>query len=493
MKTNKFLSLALSLFAAITIVSCVEDDDFSVPNSFGNEENMALNLLLANATEVDMTYVKALYNSDPNGDNDYSDAIPFKVENDIYVKGYVSSSDQTGNFFKEFFIQDSPENPTQALKVILEKVDSYNQFNKGREVYINLKGLFIGEERTGNGIITIGGDTEFDQYGGTVTRVNQNQIEMSLLRSQTTEEIIPLNVTFSQITDQHVGLFVQVNDVEFAADLNGERYFDAIQVFDTQRTMQVCDGFNLSTFPLETSSFASFKEVLLPTGNGTIKAVVNKTFDGSTHVLAINQLEDVNMEGERCTLLDINDFSVVFEENFESMSTNTTVSGNGWTAYAEAGAYNWRVLTTSDNGNPGPGNQIASMGAYNSGVVSNIAWLVSPVINLDTQDAEFINFQSSNSFSDDSELELLISTDWDGTQAGIATAIWSPLQGNIVSDNQHYQDWVDSGMINLSSYSGNAYIAFKYIGGDNSGSNPPNTSTTDGTYEIDNFKVLTQN
>ena len=46
MKTNKILAIILSMFFAIAITSCVEDDDFSVPNSFGQEENKALNTLL---------------------------------------------------------------------------------------------------------------------------------------------------------------------------------------------------------------------------------------------------------------------------------------------------------------------------------------------------------------------------------------------------------------------------------------------------------------
>jgi len=491
MKTTKFLKIALGLIVTFAMVSCVQDDDYTVPSSLGNEENAAIANLIATGIEVDMDFVKGLYDSDPDNDPNTNDAIPYEVVDDWYIIGYVSSSDQTGNFFKEFYIQDSPNNPTGGLKIILEQVDTYNQFNKGRQVYVNLKGTFIGEERVGNGIYTIGGGTEFDFFGGTVTRLNINQIGINLFRSGLTEEIVPLNVTFSEISDQHVGLFVQVDGVEFDEDLNGLRYFDPTQVYDTQRTMQVCEGFGYSVLSLETSSFATFKAELLPTGNGTIKAVVNKTFDGATHVLALNDVADVDIDSDtRCTPLNLADFSIVFEETFESMTTGATVSGNGWTAYAETGTYNWRVLNSTDSGNQ---SKVASMGAYNSGVISNITWLISPVIDVDAQDFEFVRFETSNSFSDESELELLISTDWDGTTAGVATATWTALPGNIVSDDTYYQDWVDSGLIDLSSYSGNAYIAFKYIGGDNSGSNPPNTGTIDGTYEMDNFTVLVEN
>ena len=482
MKTNKILTLFTILAISFAFTSCVQDDDYTIPSSLGDEENEALTNMLATATEVDLAYVKALYNE--NG----AETVPFYVENDIYVKGYVSSSDKSGNFFKEFYMQDAPSGPTGALKIVLDQVDTYNQYNKGRELYISLKGLQIGEERVGNGIITIGGGTEFDQYGGTVTRINENQIRTSLLRSEVTEEITPLVVTFSSLTDDHVGVFVQVDGVEFADNLDGKRYFDPVQVYDTQRTLQSCSGFTYSNMSLETSSFANFKEHLLPTGNGTIKGIVNKTFDGSTRILALNTVEDVDLEGSRCSTLDPADFSDIFVEDFESMTTYTTVSGNGWTAYAEEGSYNWRALTTSDSGNPGPGNVIASMGAYNSNSPSNIAWLISPSIDLDAQDFEFINFQSSNSFSDNSELQVLISTDWDGTTANVASATWTTLSdATVVSSGDYYQDWIDSGLVNLSSYSGTAYVAFKYIGGDDG------SDDIDGTFEIDNYKVLAEN
>ena len=425
-KTNKFLTLLL--VATFAITSCVQDDDYTVPSSLGQEENAKLEALLATATEISIQDVKDMYQGDESIE---------QISNDIYVKGYVTSSDQTGNFFKEFFIQDSPSNATTGLKVILNQVDSYNQFNFGREIYINLKGLYIGEERVGNGVITIGGSTETDSFGTTVESLNENQIASNILRSKNTMEITPNVVKFSQISETYLGLLVSVENAEFADNLAGKRYFDPVEVFDTSRTLQACEGFAYSQFQLETSSFASFKEELLPEGNGTITAVVSKTFDGSSLILVINSTDDVVMNDSRCSLLDINDFSVIFEEDFESMTANQSVTGNGWTNFAEAGTFTWRVRTSNDNQNSG--SKIATMGAFNSNSASNIAWLISPVIDFDAQDSQFANFISSNSFSDNSELELLISTDWDGTTGGISTATWEALPGNIVDDSEFFK------------------------------------------------------
>ena len=152
MKTSKIIILILAFVSSISFTSCVEEGNFEVPTSLGTEENEALNKLLTEATngsfsEISIANLKGLL---VNGQ-------VTQITSDIYVKGYVTSSDQTGNFFKEFFIQDAPTNATAAIKVVTEFVDSYNKFNIGREVYIRLKGLYIGEVRTGDGVTAIGG------------------------------------------------------------------------------------------------------------------------------------------------------------------------------------------------------------------------------------------------------------------------------------------------------------------------------------------------
>jgi len=152
MKNIKTFRLLTLLFLLVTFNSCVEDDDYSIPTSIGLEENQSLNLLLdeINSNEVDLLTIGQVKNLFVSGQ-------AVNIESSIAVKGYVVSSDLTGNFYKEFYIQDEPSNPTAGLKVVINQVDSYNQFNIGREVYIRLQNLYIGETNSGDGVITIGG------------------------------------------------------------------------------------------------------------------------------------------------------------------------------------------------------------------------------------------------------------------------------------------------------------------------------------------------
>ncbi len=473
MKINNLFTVLYVLLISITFTSCVEDDEYTVPSSLYDEENEAVANLISNATQVSFADVKAMYNNDPNDDGNNNDALPFLVENDIYIKGYVTSSDQTGNFYKELFIQDSIENPSSGLKIILNQVDTYNQFNKGREVYVNLKGLQIGEERTGNNVYTIGGGIETDQYGSTVTSLGVNQIKTHLFRSPDSYDLVPLELKFSEITDQHIGLYVIVGDAEFEDDLNGLRYFDPMEDFDTQRTMQACSGFEYITFPLETSSFATFKEELLPTGNGTIKAVVSKTYDASSLILALNTTEDVQMEDQRCSLA-----VSLFQETFDDATDNTILDTAGWLNIAQAGSVLWTEQIYGGNG-------YAEFSPYGSGEDSNIAWLIAPAFDFDTNEGEVLTFQTEHAYPDvgHEPLQVLISTDFDGNPANITAANWEALDFEVsyIVDFGTWYNFTTSGEIDLSSYTGTAHIAFVYTGSD--------TADQNMTLHIDNIGI----
>ncbi len=462
-KAIKSLKFILVLIASVAITSCVQDDDYTIPSSLGDEENKVLEELLLTGNEISFETVKAMYT-----EGDFIEP----VDTNDYVKGYVTSSDQTGNFFKEFFIQDSPTNPTSGLKIILNQVDTYNQFNLGREVYISLQDLHIGEERVGNGVITIGGGTETDQFGTTVTSLNEIQIRQKVLRSSVTETITPLNLGLTAINGDHVGLLVTVDNVEFADDLAGENYFDPTEVFDTQRILQDCSGFTYPQFILETSSFSSFKNEPLPILNGSITAVVSKTFDGASLVLALNTIDDVNMENPRCTLLDIEDFEVIFEEGFDN-------SLGAWEVINTLGTNEWYASSYSGEG-------YVRGSAYDDDItLEMISWLISPSIDFDANENERLILQVADAFSNGQPLKAYYSNDYttgsnpdDATWTEIGASEIAALPENTGFFNNVYDE---TGLIDISMITGNAVLAFVYDSDD---------ATISSTIDLSNVQIL---
>ncbi len=469
MKTNKIIILLLAFVTSISFTSCVEDGDFTVPQALGTEENAAVeqikkDIAAGTVSEISVANLKGLF---VNGQ-------VTEITSDIVVKGYVTSSDVSGNFYKEFFIQDQAQNPTAAIKVVTELTDTYNKFNVGREVYIRLKGLFIGETRSGDGVIAVGGSK--NDTGDEVENLSLNQTDNFLFRSGTTETIVPLDVKFSQINNNHVGMFVKVSDAHFPTSLVGKTYVDANDRFDTQRNLESCDGFGFSNFILETSAFASFKFSVIPAGGGSISAVVSKTFNGSDLVLALNKVEDVDMNGTRCTPLNIADFTVVVDQDFDTGTDNTNLNFPNWVNFAETGSELWTEQVFSGNG-------YAEFSAFRTNDNVNVGWLVSPSVDMSMHSQVFVNFMLAQHHldSDQNTLEVFVSTDFDGTNVTAAT--WQPINANIPNMSSSWYAFQDGGLIDLSSYTGTLYVGFKYVG---SGTD----STLDGAYMIDDFKIL---
>ena len=469
MKKIKFRTFAAVIITCLVTVACVQDDDFTIPSSIGNEENENLTNLLSRieAGEVQLITIdqlKAQFISDDEAT---------EITSEIAVKGYVSSSDATGNFYKEFFIQDAAEDATSAIKISLNQVDSYNQFNMGREVYIYLKDLYLGEANGGDGVYTIGGDMNSD---GEVEALTANEVPMYLFRSENSYTIVPKVV--SALSSNDVGIFVTLNDVEFTTSGVGQPYVSPTDDYDTQRTIQRCTGFNYSTFLMETSAFASFKNEILPSGGGSISGIVSKDYYGDNLVLALNTSDDVLMDGSRCELLDINDFTEIISEDFQSAIHNTNLDFPGWTNFAEEGAWVWRERVYSGNG-------YTEFSTYNSPDDVNIAWLISPGVDLDAQENEFLNFKMAQHHlqSDLNTAEVFISTDFDGSN--VLGATWISVSANLPSQSNSWYQFVDSGLIDLSSYSGTLHVAFKVTG---SGTD----QTLDGAYQLDDFTILGQ-
>ena len=211
-----------------------------------------------------------------------------------------------------------------------------------------------------------------------------------------------------------------------------------------------------------------------------------KNYFGDADVFVINQLSDIDFAGEdeRCDPIEISCGNVnssgsnnLFSEDFENLPSSGLISGNGWTNYIESGTEGWESFS-SGSGSASIGVS-ARVGSYRSGDDSSVAWLISPAIDIANNSGVTLKFKSSNSFADSSDMKVLGSTDWDGTETGIATATWGVIKdAYVVSDSDFYVEWFDSGIVDLSCVEGDTlHFAFKYTGS--------GESEYDGTFEID--------
>lgn len=169
-------------------------------------------------------------------------------------------------------------------------------------------------------------------------------------------------------------------------------------------------------------------------------------------------------------------------EDFESgAADNSVLQITGWQNEPTQGTAVWKNQIYS-------GNTYAEFSSFQSGEAVNVGWLIGPSLNMDTQEGEVLSFAVSQSYvsSTANKLEVLISTDYDGNVSNIATATWQPLNADIPGTDATYFEFQDSGDIDLSTYTGTAYLAFKVTGSGND-------TNLDGSYQIDNVKITYQN
>ena len=439
--------ISIISFITLFVFSCVQDDDYSVPQSVGQEENQKLVELLNEIENgsADLMTISEVKNLFVNGEVN-------EIESNLVVKGYVSSSDFTGNFYKEFYIQDEIENPTAGIKVSINQVDSYNQFNVGREVYIKLQGLYVGETNSGDGVIAIGsgGNAAVDE----ISEISENRASDCVLRSSNSFSLVPLALNLSDINDNHIGIYVSALSAQFSPGLDGLTYVDPDEDYDTQRDLESC--VDSGTLKLETSAFSNFNDSMLPTeGSGTITGIITRDYFGDNRVMMLNTKDDVNFDSSRCDPLFADEFS----------SNNL----DNWTVVSVSGEQEWEI---TPYGNPAPSAKISG---YSGGSNANEDWLITSTIDLSTLSTVTLNFQSVVRYNGPS-LEVYASSDYSGGDP-TSDGNWTELSVTLDTDSSSWSSWTDSGNIDLSSYAGgNVYIAFKYV----------STSSASATYEIDN-------
>ncbi|QMU63514.1 MAG: hypothetical protein GKR88_03970 [Flavobacteriaceae bacterium] len=471
MKTNTILKTFLYIAFISISISCVKDGDFETPN-------VSIQEPVVTGTETTFNAVLAAYNQAiANG------AAFVTFDQDIYITGYVISSDRAGNFFEELIIQNKTDDsnpaadPRLGLKIELNVASLFQTYQIGRKIYVKLNGLSAGMS---NGVLTLGKGSDLDQ-------IQPYEYQNFILRSSEVATLTPKVSTITALTTADQNTLIQLDNIQFFRDQLALTYAgEASDQFDGFRTLENCTG--NTTISLQTSTFADFKSIRVNQNKGSIQGIFSRDFGNDFNVFVVNSLSDINFtDTNRCDPIELNcglaaaeGSNTLFEDNFETQATFTPISGNGWTNFIQEGTKAWEAY--SSGGSNASLGISARIGSFRSGDASSIAWLISPQINFDAQTGETLTFQTSNSFADGSTLELLFSMDWDGTTANITSATWGILPAAyITQDTDSFASWFSSGIADLSCATGNIYIAFRYKGSGDEG--------FDGTYELDNIKI----
>ncbi|KQC34482.1 hypothetical protein AAU57_03310 [Nonlabens sp. YIK11] len=464
------------LFAFLAVVaisfSCVEDDDFAIPDL--NEVVVEAPAGTANLTTIINQYENTFGGQDP-------EPITFD-ETDGFVEGYVVSSDEGGNYFKELVIQNAPENPTVGVNVQADLSPLFTRFNFGRKVYIKLDGLTLGES---NGVYTLG-------IGEDLERIFASEVLNTILRDEETATIVPKQISLSEVSESLENQWVRVSNVQFLDSELGKTFAtERGDTFDGDRLIQTCEDFFATPLVFQTSTFADFKSIRVPEGSGSIDGLILRDFRDEFFVLKANAPSNFDFDPTTRCEFDVvacgtangPGANTLIDEDFNGGVNNTATMPAGWTNYVQAGTVQWESYFDGDRNSPA-----TRATTFRSGDDSSIAWLITPQIDFDAQTGEVLNFFTSNDFADASTLEVLFSNDWDGTPAGVETATWSALaDATVVPNSEFFRNFVSSGNVSLDCVDGTGAIAFKYTGNEADGGG--NSGAANGGYQLDDVTI----
>ncbi|AXG68640.1 hypothetical protein KORDIASMS9_00856 [Kordia sp. SMS9] len=465
MKANKIFSLIAVFTIGLGITSCVQDDEFAIPNG-------------TTAVDPGLTATSTFQNMVARYQQAVGDGEEIAViatdEAEIIIEGYVVSSDKAGNFFEELVVQNKKDasnpdaDPRLGFRVDINQAALSNSYEFGRKIYIKMNGLAIGVE---NGVYAIG-----IPNGNDIDQIQPFELENFVVRGTEVAQITPKVTTIGELTSADENTFVQFESVQFSRNDLGLTYAgEASDNFDGFRTIEECD--NSGLIALQTSTFADFKSLTIDENKGTIQGVFTRDFGDDTNVLVINTLTDINFtETVRCdpNLLEcegpVSSATTIFEEDFQSITNEAQLDALGWTNINVSGGSE-RYEDSSFSG-----DTYMKISAFGTGESPLEAWLVTPAINLDATTQEELSFEISANFETGTILEAFITNAYTGDPL---TTEWTVLDANIPVGGSGFGSFVGSN-INISCLDGDVHVAFKYLGADGG---------AETRYHIDDVKV----
>lgn len=444
MKNYKLIVTTLIL---ATFSSCVNSDEFGVPN-LSNEC-----VTIAKTKEVsDITTLAT------------ATTVPYTTSETVvdYIEAYVTSSDEGGNFYKSISMMS-----LDGLKGFSMPVDNYNlytEFEPGRKVTIKLdKNRYFNKQ---HGSTVIG-----SSYNAGVGRISGVEYKNVILRScDDVDEIsIVKNLTIAQAkNDQYLNMLIEFDAVQFTDASVGKKYFDAtLNSIGGATNHEITDQFGNKVI-VRVSEFAVFASNAVPSKNGKIRGVMTKY--NSDYQFMIRTLKDVDLTNDR---LDIDLYppivgtALVYDTTLnEPFTSYTTTNQQIFPKYindAAVGSRYWQVKTFS-------GNKYIQMSSFGGTPEANRSLFIVPV-NMTT--ANTLSFKTKDGFNNGAVLKVYYTTNYvPGTQISSATlnnitSSFTIASGTVTG---YATNFTNSGTYTIpASVTGNGFFVFEYVGNGSGG------------------------
>ena len=185
MSATKYI---LAIAAALMLVGCYED--FDTP---------AVDPTVQLTPTHTIAEFKAMFNERGGA---------FDITDDIIISGKVTTSDETGNFYKNMYIQDA----TGGIELRIGKSGLYNDYKLGQTLYVKANGLRMGSY---GGMVNLGG-TIPENYDYETSYIEPQAVnDLVIKKGEKGERVQPLDLSNGQIPVSSYGKWVRFENAEF--------------------------------------------------------------------------------------------------------------------------------------------------------------------------------------------------------------------------------------------------------------------------------------
>lgn len=303
------------------------------------------------------------------------------ISHEVVISGIVVMDDKSGNYYNKIVIQDE----TGGIEILLDQNNLYNDYPLGRKVYINCKGLFLGDN---------GGNPQLGYTPDATAKLSAIPallIEDFVVKASYPHTIIPDTFTLEELSSPDLmkpllNTLIAVKDVEFTEDCTRIPYARPAGVASaTNLSIQDCTG---NTIIMRNSGYANFQPYLTPAGNGVLTGIYTR-FD-LTPQIYIRDTGDVHFYNSRCDGVVPPDAAWVSIDSIRNLYAGTTLT---------LGAYKIRGVVISDreNGNVANGTVVLQGGDDDKGMLlyygSAVAYALGDSLEVDIEGATLKEFQ----------------------------------------------------------------------------------------------------
>ncbi len=199
------------------------------------------------------------------------------VTQDLIICGVVTTSDESGNFYRSFFIEEDGA----GVEVLGGLWDLYRPYPLGRRVTVHLRGLAVGRRF---GVVQIGrmpatGDYAVDYIGSRVL------LDAHVARGAVESPPEPLTVQLSELTRERCGTLVRIEHLTPVDEPTPDR------VWSGYRTFADADDRRIVVYP---SSYARFAASRVPDGPLALTGILQYGQAGTAGETFMLKMRDEN-------------------------------------------------------------------------------------------------------------------------------------------------------------------------------------------------------